>query len=111
MDIPYNMDIAVDVLSLHFSEEHWDNPNEFNPLRFSQEMKINPLVYMPFGIGPRLCVGMKFALLEVKLTLVKILSKFIVEPSLNTPDELFFAENVVRRPKHGIPVIFTKRIS
>jgi cytochrome P450 len=51
---------TVDVLSLHFNPEYWGqvDPNEFYPLRFN-EPSINKQAYMPFGIGPRTCVGMK----------------------------------------------------
>lgn len=106
-----NQTITVDVLSLHYSDDYWVKPNEFNPLRFSGENKINQLIYIPFGIGPRICIGMKFALLEVKLTLVKILRKYTLEPGLNTPVEMEFTENIVRQPKHGIAIIFKKRVS
>ncbi len=53
---------------------------------------------------------MRFALLEVKLTLVKVLRKFNVIPSANTPNKLSFVEGVVRRPKNGISVTFNNRI-
>jgi cytochrome P450 len=51
---------AVDAMSLHFNPEYWGlvDPNEFYPLRFS-EPGINKQAYMPFGIGPRQCVGKK----------------------------------------------------
>jgi cytochrome P450 family 3 subfamily A len=109
--IQFNTDsvVAVDVLSLHSDPEYWENPEEFNPLRFSPDNKINPLVYIPFGIGPRICIGMRFALVEIKLTLAKILSKYDVLPSVHTPNEIIFAEGVVRRPRDGISVMIKKR--
>ena len=49
--------------------------------RFSEAEKANrhPYAFNPFGYGPRHCVGMRFALLEIKLTLVKVLKKFKLE--------------------------------
>jgi hypothetical protein len=52
---------------------------------------------------------MRFALLEIKLTLVKVLRKFNVCPSRNTPEKLRFTEGSVRRPMNGVHVLFEKR--
>lgn len=103
--------IAVDVLSLHNDPEYWTDPDRFNPERFSSSNKINPLVYIPFGIGSRLCIGMRFALIEVKITLAKILRQYDILASENTPTVLEFSEGVVRRPKHGIPILIKKRVN
>ena len=55
--MPEGLVITVDALSLHFDATYWINPNEFNPSRFSNDSKVNPMAYMPFGIGPRICIG------------------------------------------------------
>ena len=66
---------------------------------------------MPFGMGPRNCVGMKFALFEIKMALAQLLLKYDVVPSPNTPPpgKIEIEEVAIRRPKHGIPVIFKLR--
>ena len=58
----------------------------FFPLRFSEaeKAKRHPYSFMPFGFGPHNCVGMRFALLEIKLTLVKLLKKFKIERTEKT---------------------------
>ena len=53
---------------------------------------------------------MRFAILEIKLTLVKVLRKFNVYPSKSTPGKLRFAEGSVRRPMDGVKLLFKKRI-
>lgn len=60
--IPAGVSVTVDVLSLHYDPEYWGpvDPNEFYPLRFSPEIKRNQAVYLPFGLGPRNCVGKYF---------------------------------------------------
>lgn len=52
---------------------------------------------------------MRFALLEMKLTLVKLLLKYNIKPTCNTPGELVFVEGTVRRPKNKIPIMLEKR--
>ncbi len=52
---------------------------------------------------------MRFALIEMKLTLVKILGKYNVKSTPNTPRELKYVEGTVRRPKTKIPIILEKR--
>lgn len=51
--------IAIDVLSLHYDPKYWGpvDPNTFYPMRFAPENKINKLVFMAFGGGPRSCIG------------------------------------------------------
>jgi cytochrome P450 len=59
IDIPVNLVVAVDVLSIHYDQELWgpEDPNEFNPSRFSCERKRHPMAYQAFGQGPRNCIG------------------------------------------------------
>lgn len=59
--------------------------------RFSPENKrnINPYHYLPFGHGPRNCIGMRFALIEAKSTLVKLIHKFRFEKTEETEVRLF----------------------
>ena len=62
MTIPVDQVITIDVLSLHFDPNYWGpvDPNEFYPLRFKDSSKINQCAYMPFGFGPRICIGNKY---------------------------------------------------
>ena len=54
--------------------------------RFSKKNKdtINPYTYLPFGTGPRNCIGMRFALMNMKLALVKVLQNFSFKPCKET---------------------------
>ena len=66
---------------------------------------------MPFGIGPRICVGMRFALLEIKEVLVRTLKEFNITSCPSTPKEMTFDdEYFVRKPKNDIKVSFVKRL-
>ena len=55
-------------------------------LRFSPEEKAkrHPCAYLPFGLGPRNCVGMRFALMEAKMAIVEIVRKFKIDLSPDT---------------------------
>ncbi|RNA25033.1 cytochrome p450 -like protein, partial [Brachionus plicatilis] len=107
--IPKDLVISIDVMSLHFDAELWGpvNPNLFYPKR--HEVKRNPLAFMAFGNGPRYCLGMKFALLELKIALCKLLINFELLPTESFPIELEIIETIVRRPKNGLKIFLKKR--
>ncbi|KAL0841593.1 hypothetical protein ABMA28_015252 [Loxostege sticticalis] len=58
--------------------KYWPEPEIFNPDRFYDENKknIRPFTFMPFGVGPRACLGSRFALLELKVLLFDLISNF-----------------------------------
>ncbi|CAF1054545.1 unnamed protein product, partial [Brachionus calyciflorus] len=99
LKIPEGLVVSVDVLNLHFDADLWGpvDPNEFYPLR--HEVKRNPLAYMAFGNGPRYCLGMKFALIEIKIALCKLLFNFELLPTKDFNGQLELIEIIVRRPK------------
>jgi cytochrome P450 len=103
------MVVSVDALTLHEDPEIWGpvDPKIFYPPR--HQVKRNPLAFMSFGNGPRNCIGMKFALLELKIALCKFLLNFEILPSKNQPEEIELFEAFVRRPKYDVNVILKKR--
>jgi len=52
---------------------------------------------------------MKFAILELKIALCKLLTTYEIKPTENTPDHLDYNEGIVRTPKDGVHVVFKKR--
>nr|QEV83793.1 cytochrome P450 [Brachionus rotundiformis] len=111
IDIPEDTIFLVDVMSLHFDAELWGpvDPNKFYPAR--HETKRNPLAFMAFGNGPRNCIGMKFAMLELKIALCKLLLHVEIFPTENTPEKLELTEYFVRRPKDAFKILLNKRRS
>uniref|UniRef100_A0A8C8RHD7 Hydroperoxy icosatetraenoate dehydratase n=1 Tax=Pelusios castaneus TaxID=367368 RepID=A0A8C8RHD7_9SAUR len=84
--IPAGAVVEIAVGHLHYNPEFWPEPEKFIPERFTVEAKLqhHPFAYLPFGAGPRSCIGMRMALLELKITLLRILQKFKFEISPET---------------------------
>uniref|UniRef100_A0A8C6LD53 unspecific monooxygenase n=1 Tax=Nothobranchius furzeri TaxID=105023 RepID=A0A8C6LD53_NOTFU len=76
--IPKDMVVLVPTWPIHRDPELWPEPEKFKPERFSKanKEKIDPYTYMPFGAGPRNCIGMRFALVMMKLAIVEILQRY-----------------------------------
>ncbi|XP_068239069.1 cytochrome P450 3A2-like [Palaemon carinicauda] len=70
--------VEVPLWSIHHDEKYWPDPEVFNPDRFMPQNKadILPYTHMPFGYGPRNCIAMRFALMEAKVALSKLVLSF-----------------------------------
>ena len=86
--IPKGM--MVQVANFQNDDELFPNASKFNPENFLEEskQKRSPYVYAAFGHGPRNCIGMRFAILQVKLVLVHMIRNFKVLECEKTPKEL-----------------------
>ncbi len=62
--------------STHHDEAHWPEPERFDPLRFAPGEKHAPYTFLPFGGGPRNCLGANFAQVEAKVVLARLLRQF-----------------------------------
>lgn len=72
------MAVIIPVYSIHHDPDLYENPDEFDPTRFSPERSKLRLScsFIPFGDGPRNCIGYRFAILDSKIGLVKLLQNF-----------------------------------
>ncbi|XP_012227274.1 cytochrome P450 6a2 [Linepithema humile] len=79
-------EIQIPVDGLHRDPKYWNNPEIFDPDRFSPENKqsIDRFAFLPFGEGPRICPGMRMALLQIKAGLAVLLRKYSLELSPKT---------------------------
>ncbi|XP_055681822.1 uncharacterized protein LOC129789199 [Lutzomyia longipalpis] len=95
--IPRGMPVAVPAIAVQRDPKFFPKPLEFIPERFSHENRdsINPVAFLPFGIGPRSCVGLRFGYLQVKLALITILRNYRVEATERTPKSIKFDKKSV----------------
>ncbi|XP_040446669.1 cytochrome P450 3A29-like [Falco naumanni] len=102
--IPKGMVVLIPTYVLHRDPGYWPEPEEFRPERFSKESKvsIDPYTFLPFGAGPRNCIGMRFALLMVKVAVVVLLQNFSFRTCKDTPIPLVLDTKGIMQPKKPI---------
>ncbi|XP_056165640.1 cytochrome P450 CYP749A22-like isoform X2 [Syzygium oleosum] len=106
--LPPNIEVFIANLKLHHDPEIWgEDVHLFRPERFSEGVSKatnnNAVVFLPFGFGPRMCVGMNFAMNEAKTVLSMILQRYAFKLSpgyIHSPDQL-----IMTRPQHGLQVV------
>jgi len=78
--IPKGMNLSIPVYVIHHDPSLWPEPETFRPERFlkEEESSIKPCSWLPFGGGPRQCIGERFAMVEMKIAMTKLLSKFSI---------------------------------
>lgn len=106
--IPKGEPVYAAVWALHRHEKLWDAPNAFDPDRFAPEKAKarHRCAYLPFGAGPRICIGMGFAMLEM----VAILATLVREFRFTTVEghRVELAPDFTTRPKGGLPLNIAK---
>jgi len=98
--------IGVSFYELHRNPKYWKNPDEFNPERFlGEQKKLSMQYFYPFGAGPRMCIGVGFAIYEMCLTIAQIVKKYEIKSSTDTVQ---FNPLITLKPV-GVEVLFSKR--
>jgi cytochrome P450 len=109
--IPKGSTVIVYVYGAHHAPRYWENPESFNPERFAKaNQKLHtPFTHLPFGAGPRGCIGSNYAMLQILMILSDLLRNYDFQL---TPGQTIEARPmVILRPKHGIRMSFTKAIA
>jgi len=107
--IPADSSVSLIVNNAHRDPRWWDNPEAFDPERFTPERSENRphFAYAPFGGGPRLCIGSAFALTEAQLVLATVAQRFqlrLIPGHPVRPNPIF-----VLRTSHGLPMTVQRR--
>jgi cytochrome P450 len=101
--------VGVSPYLIHRDPDYWENPEGFDPERFSPERSANrpKLAYVPFGAGPRFCIGNNFALMEAQLIVARILQR--VDLELVSGQHIDVDPVVTLRPSAPIKMRVTKK--
>ncbi|XP_048465780.1 cytochrome P450 3A19 isoform X2 [Rhincodon typus] len=111
--IPKGTIVMVPAYVLHRDAEYWPEPEEFRPERFSKENRESwvPNTFLPFGMGPRNCIGMRFAQLTMKLALASFLQHLSIVPCKETPIPLEMDVKGPMHPKKPVILKFVPRVN
>ncbi|MEX1369422.1 MAG: cytochrome P450 [Nannocystaceae bacterium] len=101
--IPTGTIVAVSPWVMHRHPGLWEQPERFDPERFAPgRAEGRPKhAYLPFGAGPRVCIGNNFALMEAKIILTSVAQRYRIE--VDRPDEVALDPRVTLRPRDGMP--------
>ena len=110
IDIPRGSTVVVFIYGAHHSPQYWKNPETFDEQRFSKakEKLHTPFAHLPFGAGPRGCIGGNYAMLQMLMILSVLLRKY--DFSLVPGQTIEARPMVILRPEHGIRMTFTEAI-
>jgi cytochrome P450 len=111
IDIPRGSTVIVYVYGAHHAPRYWESPESFDPERFikGSDKQRTPFTYLPFGGGPRVCIGNQYAMLQILMILSDLLRRYDFQL---TPGQTIEARPmVILRPKHGIRMTFTEAIA
>lgn len=110
LSLPPQIELYISPLALHHDAKIWgEDVHLFKPDRFAERVvnnNNNPASFLPFGFGPRTCVGLNFAMVEAKIALSMILQRyrFVLSATyVHSPVQVFMV-----RPQHGVQVILHK---
>jgi cytochrome P450 len=109
--IPSGSTVIVYVYGAHHAPRYWQNPENFDTERFTKanDKLRTPFTFLPFGAGPRGCIGGNYAMLQILMILSDLLRKYDFQLA---PGQTIEARPmVILRPKHGIRMTFTNTIT
>ena len=99
--------VMLPIYALHRNRLLWDHADYFDPDRFAPGKEYDRYQFLPFGDGPRICIGMQFAMIEAKIILATLISRFrfeLVEWQVPRPEMI-----LTLRPEGGVHLKITPR--
>jgi cytochrome P450 len=107
--IPAGSEILIFPYITQRHPQWWQDPDTFRPERFAPENSAQRprYAYLPFGAGPRTCIGLNFAMTEILVVLTMLLQRFRLKLAIN-PVNVRPDPSVTLQPKPGVPVLLEK---
>jgi cytochrome P450 len=106
---PRHTIVAVNPYGIHMNPRVWEDPDRFDPDRFTPEREAtrHKSAWIPFGVGPRVCIGNHFALMEGPIVLATLMrnARFEIDAGRTIAAETF----ATLRPKGGVPAVVRRR--
>ena len=110
MTIPRGTELVLNFRAMHKDNDVWQNPEKFIPERFDGNSSSQRPVFslVPFSAGPRNCIGQRFAMMELKVSLFHILLNFKIE-AVDKESDLAEVLDVVMNNSGGIKLKLSER--
>ena len=107
--IPANSDVLVSVYTIHRHSRFWNDAERFDPQRFASDngSERDSCAYLPFGAGPRTCLGSRFGLMEVMLIVATMAQQFRLRLAGN--QEVEPEASLTLHPRRGLPMSLQRR--
>ncbi|XP_017125709.1 probable cytochrome P450 9h1 [Drosophila elegans] len=102
--------LQIPIFALHRDPGNFEDPESFDPERFSEDRRVESSVFLPFGVGPRNCIGKRMALMEIKCIVYQLVLNFRLLPAAKTTRNML--ENIRGhglKPKDGFWLKFEPR--
>ncbi|CAG9785253.1 unnamed protein product [Diatraea saccharalis] len=103
--------LFVSVRGIHYDEKYYPEPHKFDPDRFLPDniKSRHPCAYMPFGVGPRQCIGWLFGKIQTQIFLVKFLARYKVELAVDAKKFTYDPMKISLSPKDGVYLKIIRR--
>ena len=108
--IPAGAMVVTYPIHTHYMEEYWSQPERFDPLRFSderKEYKNHAYCWVPFSGGAHMCIGLHFAIMQVKLVMFEMLRHY--QWSVPAGYEMPVQQSPISKPEDNLPVYIERR--
>ncbi len=106
VEIPVGTTVVPYIYGVHRNADIWKNPDRFDPTRFIGKNKRHPFAHIPFGGGPRVCIGQNMAIMQMLLVIVAIVRKY--DFKLNSEKTIDMRAMMILRPNGPIRLDFAR---